>query len=189
MEQLQAKLDQLIALDTDFKIFGASSHRYAKDDVVSEEELRELEQDSDFTLPADYRQYLLEVAGGGAGPYYGLVNFENEGMESDSCTFSFSDLADDFPYPDGFQVPPPPSSDDYAALDEYYETYFGPLTGAVPLSDYGCAISIWLVINGPATGTVWKNDRANDGTVTKIANSFTEWYEAWLDESLAALRT
>ncbi|MFF9397972.1 MULTISPECIES: SMI1/KNR4 family protein [unclassified Streptomyces] len=40
---------------------------------MSEEQLQALEADLGVGLPAQYRNFLLHVGGGGAGPDYGLM--------------------------------------------------------------------------------------------------------------------
>jgi hypothetical protein len=59
-----------------------------------------------------------------------------------------------------------------------------PIPGAWWLSDYGCGTSEALVLNGPRTGEVWTFDCGGDCGAARIAGSFADWYDAWLDDSL-----
>jgi hypothetical protein len=67
------------------------------------------------------------------------------------------------------------------------------LPGALYLCHCGCALRFFLVVNGPCKGEVWQDWQA-DGTGIHPAvdaqgrrTGFVEWYERWLDESLAEL--
>ncbi|MFF5403459.1 SMI1/KNR4 family protein [Streptomyces misionensis] len=53
--------------------FGAPYHGYRLQPLLSEEAIRSFEQLHGVTLPASYRDFLGTVAGGGAGPQYGLL--------------------------------------------------------------------------------------------------------------------
>ena len=67
------KLCKLAVKDKELKVFGASSHRYEMNPVLSERELRKVEYKYSFTLPKDYRWFIMNVGNGGAGPYYGIL--------------------------------------------------------------------------------------------------------------------
>jgi len=47
-----------------------------------------------------------------------------------------------------------------------------------------CADLIFLVVTGPARGQVWEDLTPYDQRIGPIAASFTDWYEAELDEAL-----
>lgn len=55
---------------------------------------------------------------------------------------------------------------------------------AVALNDLGCGLYNELRLRGPDAGSVWKQD-ANDDDSALVANSFADWYRAWLDGALA----
>lgn len=56
--------------------------------------------------------------------------------------------------------------------------------GALYLTEYGCGATQMLVLNGRWAGSVWMQDLANDGGYQVEAETFEEWYDAWLDRSL-----
>lgn len=65
--------------------------------------------------------------------------------------------------------------------------------GALYLCHYGCALRFFLVVTGQCYGEVWHDWQA-DGTGIYPAEDvqgnrlgFLEWYEEWLDKSLAGL--
>ena len=73
IERIKLKLDVLEWMDNDCSaLFGATVHHYQLNPPASEGLLREFETRNEVSLPADYRQFLLQVSNGGAGPYYGL---------------------------------------------------------------------------------------------------------------------
>ena len=73
IESIKSLLDELKEKDEQYKIFGASGHRYKSLPVISESDLRNREKKFGVTLPEDFRAFLLQVQNGGAGPNYGLI--------------------------------------------------------------------------------------------------------------------
>jgi hypothetical protein len=68
---VRALVDQIAAGDRACKRFGAARHRWALRGPSTES------LNADFeSLPADYRAFVKEISGGGAGPYYGLIDVE-----------------------------------------------------------------------------------------------------------------
>ena len=57
--------------DPEFKVFGASKHKYQFDVRTDMAEIRAFEQKHGLKLPENYVRVLTEL-GSGAGPYYGL---------------------------------------------------------------------------------------------------------------------
>ena len=55
---------------------------------------------------------------------------------------------------------------------------------SVLLAHAGCGVA-WVLRLDPAEyGTVWVDAVGSDGTFTKVADSFTEWFTDWLDASV-----
>src|SRR4051794_1827337 len=65
-------IERLRREDQDLRIFGANGHRYRFEPPVPSAQLEAFEKRWSITLPADYREFLLEVGNGGAGPFYGI---------------------------------------------------------------------------------------------------------------------
>src|SRR5579885_2447596 len=64
------QLAELSRRDADRRVFGARKHQY-RSTPVEVDAVRRLEAELGVPLPAEYREFLLEV-GSGAGPYYGV---------------------------------------------------------------------------------------------------------------------
>jgi len=73
--------------------------------------------------------------------------------------------------------------------DEYFDNKW--IDGALRICNFGCGISLNLVLNGDQRGNIWVDDRCNDGGIypdQRFGNStpipFLDWYEHWIDKSL-----
>lgn len=71
-DRMKSKLAQLRQADPGCKLFGARTHRYQLNPVLTPTEAQAFEQTHQVALPADYVAFLTEVGDGGAGPYYGV---------------------------------------------------------------------------------------------------------------------
>ena len=208
--RIRGKLDDLQQRDASFSVFGSGRHRYKLNPTMHEPEIRQFERAHSVTLPSEYRSFLLECGNGGAGPYYGLFPlgyFDGSGgpLETWSEGDGFAGiLSRPFPHETAWRLP----SDRYTPPDLFrcaeeekiwYQTLndetWRPelIAGAFPICHQGCAVRNCLVISGAERGKVWVDDRANDNGIfpetseTSERVGFLEWYESWLDESLAAV--
>lgn len=190
--RLHAKLTELRGRDTQFSVFGSSTHRYRLNPCLSEHQVREAETRYGISLPEDYRLFLLRVGNGGAGPYYGMFRLE------DSLEHSLDDvrfLQAPFPHVQAWNMSPEElgldPGRDYAAFDEAYFTDTHA-QGALRICHEGCAYYYLLVIAGRERGHMWWDARASDGGIHPVMApqqphgrlSFLAWYERWLDQSL-----
>ena len=78
--------------------------------------------------------------------------------------------------------------------EEYEKQYFefskDLMNGVIAICNYGCGISLNLVVNGEEYGNIWSDHRGNDGGIcpsfeleNKGKITFLNWYELWLDNS------
>ena len=74
--KLRKQLKQAGKADSDFSRFGADSHKYQLKPPASEERIAAFETHFDISLPEGYRNFLLWMGNGGAGPFYGLYSLE-----------------------------------------------------------------------------------------------------------------
>ena len=68
---VKEKLDELRWLDTSYSVFGSSTHKYRFNRVAEYKQIETFQQKYDCSLPNPYKDFLLEVGNGGAGPGYG----------------------------------------------------------------------------------------------------------------------
>jgi hypothetical protein len=164
-------------------------------------------------LPEEYRDFLTEVAAGGAGPAYGLFQVrrvaERWQWEGDGAELAdLARLSEEFP----IQGPDPvelaamqeqcPQEEDFARTEEFDEAWQGweerwgallwnpeRTVGAIVLCHLGCAIRVWLVVSGPERGHLWIDDRACGVDLAPLLGpqqepvTFASWYRGWLDEA------
>lgn len=75
-DEVVQKIQKLKALDSNFYIHGAETHRYRFNPVVKESVLESTEKRLGCRLPEALRRFYLEVGNGGAGPDWGLWKLE-----------------------------------------------------------------------------------------------------------------
>ncbi|MFM7405668.1 MAG: SMI1/KNR4 family protein [Cuspidothrix sp.] len=62
-------------------VFGSQKHKYYLNPCLTAAEIIAFEQRHQITLPEDYRNFLMYVGNGGAGPHYGLFPLEHSVRE------------------------------------------------------------------------------------------------------------
>lgn len=212
MADLLGKLAALRAADAERTVFGAASHDYQLSPRLSAAELAAVEAQFGVTLPEDYRRFLLEVGAGGAGPAYGVFPLVQTagtwGWEGDGGRLT-GDLRTPFPHTAAWNLDGHPMWNDKPDEDDeddedfdaryeqwntvLYEVYYDPrwTAGAICLHHEGCALRAWLVVTGPERGHMWFDGMSDEEGLAPIAIgkrkrvTFTQWYEHWLDRSLA----
>ena len=212
IERIKVKLEQLRQLDSDFELFGADSHQYSLNPVLTMNQVREFERAHNVELPADYVAFLTLLGNGGAGPFYGVNTLEESRIcyydDSERANHIYFDLAKPFPHAESWNAERE-LEELYTKIDEANEQGDEELEqklfdqkweiiggeehdyGRLFISHYGCGIRISLVVNGIAKGTMWTDDRTHDGGIyptTELGNkekiAFLDWYELWLDQSI-----
>jgi Leucine-rich repeat (LRR) protein len=202
LQQIKDKLQKLIQTDKEYKIFGAKEgnwggHEYKLNPVLSTFDLDVFESANQVKLPEEYRIFLTQIANGGAGPYYGLYALD-KGIEE----AKYLSTDDDNTIENSFATDFPVSKTEVNTFIKYYgkcveegkdeEIEYmeipNPLTGAIFLCEYGSGWSYLLVVKGELAGSVWFH---GDYFVPLFDKNklltFFDWYENWLDESLAEL--
>lgn len=193
IDQIRKKLNRLIELDQEKKIFGADIHQYQINTALSEQQLTDYEARYGIQIPADYRLYLQTIGDGGAGPFYGLLPLVENGEFT-------PDLSEDFPYtrenPLRLQMILDEDHQDQEwdhLLDQHYTD---AEKGIKILAHEGCGMYSILIMRGAEYGNVWYLDLANDvgaypltSPVTQGAMHFFEWIDLWLESALAELET
>ena len=211
-DRILQSLSVLKKHDKKLTIFGASGHRYALNPPLSPEQVDGFESGHGVVLPDDYKLFICEIGNGGAGPYHGVFPFGFHDDGDSLCGWAEGGLVGDpakpFPHdaawnlPESFwdQEPNPPEGTPEEELDKLYEEwdarlqrdYWNPgiMDGAIPICHVGCALRVWLVINGARKGELWADDRADNGGVHPLQGktggsvTFGGWYCDWLEDAL-----
>jgi hypothetical protein len=159
------RLARLRGADRGYRVFGSGQHEYRLGPVLSEEEVGAFESAHGVRLPEDYRCFLRTVGNGGAGPFYGLEPLAT--LDRDlTRPFPLTHATDQL------------SEEELVRLgdrDEY--------PGVLEFCHQGCAIYSYLVVNGPAYGTIW--DGREDFYPTDL--TFAAWYSSWVERALRRL--
>ena len=205
IDRIKEKLKLLKNLDTGLSLFGASKHQYKLNRPLDPEIIKRFETNSRIKLPEEYIKFLIEIGNGGAGPYYGLEPLENslfQDLDYKKPDFLLNPSAP-FIHTNAWNMNFQPTVDEDENEDEYekqfeafQEEYYDPkhMTGAIAICNFGCAVSLNLVVNGKEYGNIWTDDRSSDygihpsqelGNANRI--TFLDWYERWLDNSLSKL--
>ncbi|MDM1351118.1 SMI1/KNR4 family protein [Myroides marinus] len=213
IKRIKDKISQLEDLDQDLEVFGADTHEYTLNPILGEKEVSKFEQEHKVTLPKDYVAFITQIGNGGVGPFYGLQTLaeasinEEEMLVMGNSTSAL--LQKPFPHTIAWnpleqlgalddKIADAYDKGDEELEEELYEERLEIIGGEehdygrLNLCDYGCGITLFLVVTGEQKGIMWTDDRMNDGglypsiELENTANlSFLDWYELWLDNSIA----
>jgi hypothetical protein len=190
LETILTKVNTLKMKDRSLQLFGASSHRYQFNRAQSEQELQEFEQRFRVQLPEEYRYFLKQIGNGGAGPFYGVVPLENSLFDSLDYPdpLSLINASLDFNFKEAWNMDLGDCEDeDYSRREE---EYYNPkwANGMLRISNFGCGVSMNIVVNGSEQGNIWVDDRCSDGGIYPFEIpekggriGFFDWYDFWLD--------
>ena len=191
-------LETAAAIDKDFKISGASTHKYRLNDPVAVDFVRYAEAKYGFTLPEDYFRFITEIGDGGACENYGLYSFReyimkngsgyekkryNLGLPFGAKLLSESRYANDFPFNEDAVKNHP---EEYFVYERIADAYYNDdddcmeADGFLDLGTRGCQFEFGLAVTGKHKGRVFDTD--NVGYYILIADSFEEFYSSWLNK-------
>jgi hypothetical protein len=171
-EDVFTKLERLLKLDNQLRVFGADNHRYYLADQVSEAELAVAEQRLKAVLPSELRDFYLNWGNGVVGPHYGLRPIED--VAGYRAGEAYTDAAT-------LRARPRENGDANDA-DEYFEIEREQLTGLIVVIDEGCGHETCLVSSGPRAGEVVSVSA--DGFIHETGRTLIQTYEKWLDREL-----
>lgn len=198
-------LKRLRAAKCQTKVFGATLHKFKLNPPLSEPAVKTFEATHRIRLPEDYREFLIKVGNGGAGPFYGLYKLGEMDDSVDFCKWEESDgfigvLSKPFPHtaPWNDLTGEPEDIENQADYQKAYEAFneiywnSDNVNGAIPLCHEGCALRDWLIVTGPEAGHMWHDARTEQAGLSPISLgkarvTFLEWYVHWLDGALATL--
>jgi len=172
--------------------FGAEEHCFRLEPVLSEQRVGDFEARWRIQLPSDYRDFIIQVGNGGAGPAYGMFPLD------ETITYRAKNLPADFllspfPYQTLYNPYEDPKLAEYwersrnhqITKEEYEVRKFKEVTGTLVLCHEGCGYLHLLVVSGAARGQMWLDATVSDGGYVPLEVGFLDWYEKWLDNALA----
>lgn len=164
LHRLRKRIRELTEVDRDCTVFGANAHDWRLADPLPAATIEAFEATHGVELPDELRWWLEHVSGGGAGPYYGLL--ELPGHERARALELAAPFVGDLDDPSIAREP-------------------SRCGGYLPLADQGCGYTSVLVLAGPRRGQVLADMReAHEGFVPE-APSFLVWLEQWLERALS----
>jgi HEAT repeat protein len=177
IKRILAKLEQVDRQG--LKCFGSESHRFRLAPPLTETAVSAFETRHGIRLPEDYRCFLLEAGGSGAGPYYGILPLDRA---LDLAKTNSGRVSDDYLAEPFLLFPGMPEDEDWhetlqISRDEEFQ-------GSIAIVHQGCSYYCLLVISGPFRGRVVYI--CEDGGTPYFVRTpdFLSWYEWWLDELL-----
>ncbi|WP_433697011.1 SMI1/KNR4 family protein [Nocardiopsis sp. CA-288880] len=217
---VRERVEALARQDRSSDVFGArdghgvTGDRFRLAAPLTEREVSSAETLWGVSLPADYRDFLLEVGAGGAGPGYGLgaLHRTDTGWEwaDPSGDMRHASLGSVFPTAEARsrllaehedREPVRSAFGTQEGFDtacrvwrEADDTLFRRFTsGALCLSHEGCGHCHWLVVTGPERGSMWVDGFPSDGGMRPLGApgariGFADWYLAWVARAEAAVR-
>ena len=198
IERVKKQLQELKDRDTNLDVFGAGEmwggqpcgHFYFLNPPVRKNVLSRFENKHNIVLPDEYREFLLSIGDGGAGPGYGL-----QPMKESLIGYLQQPLAPSQPFPytnaDTERIIHIHLEEKRRGVEvELRHTVLLGTSGYICLSDHGCGERSLLIISGEQRGKVWYA-YARQGHPQFVGDSrkfrsisFLDWYENWIAESL-----
>ena len=207
LQRIQQKLAQAKAADKDLEVFGARSHKYHLNPLVSEAEVLAFEKKYGVSLPEDYRAFVQTIGDANAqkletmaGPYYGLSAF---GTQVDDLLYEGSEiylkapcaLSPDMTQEEWEDLSDPLLTDEeeedeeegyvIEVEDNYFAERAKVFGGLLPLGSQGCTYYHALVLNGKYAGRIVNVDLDLAQPKFAFETNFLDWYERYLDEVIS----
>jgi len=201
ISRIKLKLDQARRVDSNYRVFGASTHKYVIGEKISREDITEFETEFGVNLPHDYVAFFLQIGDCGktdqddaAGPYYGIFPFgcrldmlvDADGLSLHTPPSIFPEMSID-----NWQILINPKKLDDGnmtneQLSRKYNKAQGKLySGLLPICHQGCGIYTCLILSGKNYGKVVTVDVDDSFPFFAHENNFLDWYERWVDEVIS----
>lgn len=178
-------LNKANEVDREYKVFGASKHKYKLNSPASMDEIRALEAELNITFPEEFVYFYTEIGNGGAGPYYGLYSLEGIKRNCDSKqNDSIQPLIDsNLSNATWYKLMEQMEADD-DACDEIYQQVS---SGVVIIGTQGCTFDNLLMFKGSEAGKIvyidWNLESEYPPVLTRM--SFLEWYVSYFEDIIA----
>ncbi|MBS5166073.1 MAG: SMI1/KNR4 family protein [Butyricicoccus sp.] len=178
--------------DPERKVFGADTHQYELNPVLSLEEVQAYQEKYHVVLPSEYVFLITQVGNGGAGPYYGIypLDLKRSRHENMGVPFITSHLTQQ--QWTGKLMPISRENEDLDDCpDDLYEQIESEvLQGVYPVSTQGCSYETMVAAQGDEENRVFYVDMdwnyENKPYDTKM--TFLKWYEDFFLEIIAGNR-
>ena len=180
-----------------YRVFGSIAHHYKLNRTLCEKTVAAFEAQYNVHLPADYRQFLINMGNGGAGPGYGILPIEKWCVD---IAVHDHFLSTPFPHNRPWNMEMEFDMNDEHFYEspgyQFWETHYYDddlLSGTMRISYQGGGVYYILVVCGEESGNIWVDDRANENGLYPLQYpaservNFNEWYNNWLNESLSSL--
>ncbi|MBO9585388.1 MAG: SMI1/KNR4 family protein [Flavobacterium sp.] len=201
IERIKKKLVIAKDTDTEFEVFGASSHKYIVGETVSNAGILQFEKDYNVSLPESYKMFLMHIGNGGisyqnsaAGPSYGIFPFgehiqELIYMNPENCLEKNCVIYPKMSDESSSELTRKIDENEDLSEEEFDEELGKMFAGILPIGSQGCSYYYGLVLNGEFKGRVVGVDLDRQKPYFVFESNFLDWYERWLDEITAESRT
>jgi hypothetical protein len=152
---------------------GAERHGFRRRDAIGTEEVAVFEHRHGIRVPTEYREFLVRVSNGGAGPFDGLLALNQWDAHAPG--------ADERYLRAPCKLIPELSQNDWDTLDVEDELLFA---GSMALSFQGGTYYSTLILNGTHAGRICNIDIKSEPPIFSPFDGFLDWYESWLDACL-----
>jgi len=191
LAQIAAKL--WTAARRQYRPFGVESHGFRRRRRLTEQQVEAFERRHAVKLPPEYRAFITGVANGGAGPAYGLYSLAEAVSKEPRGRVPDDFLRTRFQHRHHYNPEEDPKlrsfwrrvEDGEIADDEAERRSMYMAAGTVVLCHEGCGVLHLLAVTGPTRGQMWVDTRCNSGWLYPLGVGFLDWYERWLDSTLA----
>lgn len=183
--RIKAKFELARVQDRKCEVFGASSHQYKLNKRADPAAVVAFETQCNVELPLEFKQFLIEVGDGGAGPYYGiypLAKLQGNSLLPVPCKLKPDLTAEEWAELTRFATDEALSEEDYEYQSEAL------FQGMLNIGTQGCTYEIMLIISGEHQGRVVYIDLDYQHPFFTYEKNFLDWYERWLDEIIKGYR-
>lgn len=182
---VKEKVYILKEIDKNCEVPGSFIHEYELRECLKEDKIKMYEERFNIVFPEDYKNYLMFISDGGAGPGtgisgIGLLDLNNKaGVYTHIEAFKFTSKWD------------LPENSTPLTEEERKELVDGTIFITRDLE----SARYLLVVNGEEKGNMWIDKTEMDGGLEPVKSAdgkarvtFLEWFEEWLDESIRSLK-
>ena len=170
LARIKSKLTMARKYETDFKAYGASTHKYLLNPPAEHSLIEAFEEKFEVSLPEEYVGYLTQLGNGGAGPQYGITPLTTSVSEFWAAR-----------YAQPFKMHPRPKMKPEDPITHIDPKLFNEmLNGLHYIGEFGYTITC-LIVKGEEKGRVaYIDEEGRCPPSLAEENSFLDWYECWV---------